>query len=151
MSRKGRALNALLRVFDTFRPPRRFPTYVRPFGGWQWWNLSRDAACYVLDFLKEHPDYRTYHEHTLLSDEIFFPSILMGTAFASSHEVVNDALRLTIWRPGESHPQMLGLADLPALLASGKPFARKFAGEAGRAVYERLIRGAEGRSPADRH
>ncbi len=147
MSRKGWVLNALLRVLGAFRPPRRFPTYVRPFGGWQWWNLSRDAACYVLDFLKEHPDYRTYHEHTLLPDEIFFQSILMGTAFASSHEVVNDALRLTIWRPGESHPQMLGPEDLPVMLASGKPFARKFAAESGRAVYEHLIRSAEGSLP----
>jgi hypothetical protein len=151
LSFKGWALNTLLRAFGAFRPPRRFPPYVRPFGGSQWWNLSRDAARYVLDFLEEHPDYRAYHEHTLLPDELFFQSILMGTAFALSREVLNDDLRLTIWRAGESHPQMLGLGDLPVMLASGRPFARKFDGEAGRAVYEYLFRGTEGRCPSDRH
>jgi hypothetical protein len=131
---KGRALNTLLRMRGVFKPRRSSPTYVRPFGGPQWWNLSRSAACFVLDFLKEHPDFRTYHEYTLLPDELFFQSILMGTAFASSHEVLNDALRLMIWPPGESHPRMLGMRDLPLMLASRKPFARKFDGKNGRPV-----------------
>jgi hypothetical protein len=139
---RGWMLNMFLRIRGVLKPPRRFPTYVRPFGGSCWWNLTRDAVYYTLEFLRKHPDFRIYHEHTLLPDELFFPSILMGTAFASTHEIVNDALRFMIWRTGESHPKMLGLEDLPILQASGKPFGRKFQGETGRLVYGHLIRGS---------
>src|SRR5262249_55098365 len=52
---KGKLLNEALRVRGVFKPRRRFPPYVRPFGGSQWWNLSRAAADYVLGFLDEHP------------------------------------------------------------------------------------------------
>ena len=72
---KGRVLNQALRLRTAFKPPRRFPPYVRPFGGSQWWNLSRAAAEYVLRFLHEHPDYRSYHDYTLAPDELFFQSI----------------------------------------------------------------------------
>ncbi len=140
LSWNGRALNMVLRVRGAFKPPRRFPAYARPVGGSQWWNLSRSAASFVLAFLKEHPDFRTYHEHTLLPDEIFFHSILMGTEFASSHEVFNDALRLMVWPPGETHPRTLGPGDLPVMRASRKPFARKFDAENGRAVLQALKR-----------
>jgi hypothetical protein len=123
---KGQLLNAMLRVRSILKPSRRFPQHVRPFGGSDWWNLSRPAADFVLQFLQEHPDYRTYHEHTLLPSELFVHSILLGTGFAERHEVVNDSLRFTIWPVGSSHPKTLGPEDVPAMLASGKPFARKF-------------------------
>ncbi len=122
---RARALNTLLRARGALRPARRFPAYVRPFGGSQWWNLSRTAAQFVLDFTAKHPDYRTYHEHTLLPDELFFQSILMGTSFGSDHEIVNDSLRFMIWPAGVSHPRSLALSDVPAMMASNKPFARK--------------------------
>jgi hypothetical protein len=123
---KGRALNEALRVRSMLKPPRRYPDYVQPFGGDQWWNLSRGAAEYVLNFVKEHPDYRRYHEHTSCPDELFFQSILLGTAFADSAEVVNDSLRYMQWAEGASHPRILTADDLPAARASGALFARKF-------------------------
>jgi hypothetical protein len=124
MSWKGRLLNGLLGIRSLVRPRRTFPPYVRPFGGSQWWNLSRHAARYVLDFHEAHPDYRTYHEHTLLPDEIFFQSILLGTGFDG--EVVNDPLRYMVWEENVSHPRTLTVEDLPALKAASQPFARKF-------------------------
>jgi hypothetical protein len=123
---KGRILNELLRLADIPKPPRRFPPYVRPFGGWAWWNLSRPAANHVLQFVAAHPDYRDYHRYTLSADEVFVPSIILGTDYAKEHEVVNDSLRFTIWPEGASHPLVLGERDLPAMLESEKLFARKF-------------------------
>jgi hypothetical protein len=125
-NRKGLFLNEMLRLRGILKPRRRFPTYVRPVGGSQWWNLSRTAVDYILGFLDDHPDYRRYHEHTLAPDELFFQSILMGTDFVDRHEVVNDALRFMRWPKDESHPRVLGLEDLPAMLDSGKLFGRKF-------------------------
>lgn len=126
MSFRGRVLNGLLRLRGALKPVRRFPAYVRPFGGSQWWNLSGEAVRFVFDFLERHPDYRAYHEHTLLPDEMFFQSILLGTDFHERHEVVDDALRFMIWEEGSSHPRTLTREDLPAAHAGGRPFARKF-------------------------
>jgi hypothetical protein len=125
LSWKGRLLNEALRARSALEGPRRFPGYARPFGGSQWWNLSRAAADHVLRFLGEHPDYRRYHEHTLAPDELFFQSILVGTGFADEHEVVDDCLRFMRWPPGESHPRALVAGDLPALAESGDLFCRK--------------------------
>lgn len=138
MSRRGRVLNEFLRVRSAFKPRRRFPDCALPFGGSQWWNLSRVAVEHILSFVETHPGYRMYHEHTLLPDEIFFQSILLGTDFACEHEVVNDSLRFMIWEEDASHPRTLTCDDLPAIVASGKPVARKFDTGVDRVVLDDL-------------
>lgn len=135
---KGKALNQLLRVRSTFKPRRGFPSYARPYGGSNWLNLSREAVEYVLRFMDEHPDYRRYHEHTLIPSEVFFHSIVATPDFAAEHEVVDDDLRFTIWPEGSSHPRTLRVGDLPAMEGSGKLFARKFDEDVDREVLERL-------------
>lgn len=147
LSWKGRILNTLLAFKALPLGLRRFPRYARPHGGSQWWNLTRAAVEFVLAFLEEHPDYRAYHEHTLLPDELFFQSILAGTAFAEEHEVVNDALRFMVWDEGASHPRTLGVEDLPALREAREPFARKFEEAAARMVLSAL--GDEAGAPGD--
>jgi hypothetical protein len=138
LSLKGKALNGLLRLWTTRKPPRRFPSYLRPFGGSSWWNLSAEAARFALRFVDDHPDYRAYHRYTLAPDEIFFHSILLGTSFGEAHPIVNDPLRFTIWPPHSSHPKTLRSDDLPAMLESGKPFGRKFDLQLDRSVIENL-------------
>jgi Core-2/I-Branching enzyme len=138
LSWKGRLLNEGLRFWSLRQPPRRFPDYVRPFAGLQWWNLSRSAAEFILDFVRHHPDYRRYHEHTSCPDELFFHSILLGSGFAERYEVVNDSLRFMIWPRGDSHPRVLTLADLPAMQRSGALFARKLDVRIDRKIVDRL-------------
>ena len=125
MSWRGRTLNQLLRMRGALKPPRRHPPYLRPFVGTAGWNMSRAAAAYVLRFVSEHPDYRRYHTYTLTPDEMFFHSILVGTDFASQHQVVNDNLRYMRWN-GAPHPLTLTVDDLSTMIESGKLFARKF-------------------------
>lgn len=125
LSWKGRLLNEALRARTAFKGARGFPPYARPFGGSQWWNLSRVAADHVLRFLDDHPDYRRYHEHTLAPDELFFQSILVGTGFAAEHEVVDDSLRFLRWPEDESSPRSLTVGDIPALGQSEALFCRK--------------------------
>lgn len=137
-NRKGRLLNEVLRIRSALKPARHFPSYIHPFGGSQWWNLSRAAAERVLDFIDEHPDYRHYHTHTLAPDEVFFQSILLGTDFAAEHEIVNDTLRFMCWPEKESHPRVLTINDLPALRESEALFGRKFDAAVDEAVLARL-------------
>jgi hypothetical protein len=138
LSWKGRLLNELLRMRGVLKPHRRFPPYLRPFGGSQWWNLSRAASDHVLSFVDDHPGYRRYHEHTLAPDEFFFQSILLGTDFVSRHEIVNDHLRFMVWRKGASHPATLRTDDLPAMVKGHQLFARKFDTEVDGEVLARL-------------
>lgn len=135
---KGKALNRVLQLWTARKPPRRFPSYLRPFGGSNWLNLNADAARFVERFTEQHPEYREYHRYTLSADEIFFHSILLGTPFSETHTIVDDPLRFMIWPPDSSHPNVLGAADVPAALASGLPFGRKFDLEVDRSVVETL-------------
>lgn len=135
---RGRLMNYALCLRGRFQPPRRFPPYVQPVGGRQWWNLSLDAVHYILSFLDAHPDYLRYHAHTLLPDEIFFQSILLGTDFALRSEIVNDSLRFMRWEADSSHPRILTEADLPTMLQSNALFARKFDVETDEPALRRL-------------
>ena len=158
MSWKGRILNAFLGLRSLLRPPRTFPDCAAPHGGSSGWNLSRPAVEHVLAFLEAHPEYRRYHEDSLLPDEIFFQSIVAGTWFARDHEIVDDALRFQIWRADASHggtrtlsglpaageargahPRTLTLDDLPALGEAQEPFARKFDMEADPQVVRAVL------------
>jgi hypothetical protein len=121
---KGRLVNQALRVRGVLKPPRRFPPYLSPFAGSMWWNISRAGADHVLDFVAQHPDYRRYHVHTMAPDEMFVQSILAGTKFADGHRLVADNLRFYSWEG--THASTLTSQELPAMLESGKLFARKF-------------------------
>jgi hypothetical protein len=74
----------------------------------------------------------------VLPDELFFQSILLGTGFADRHEVVNDSLRFMRWPDGESHPRILTMDDLPAMVTSRDLFARKFDAAVDRNVLAQL-------------
>ncbi len=87
--------------------------------------MSREAVEYVFWFTGEHPDYRRYHQHTMIPEELFFNSILVGADYTG--EVVNDSLRYLRWGD-QLNPLILTAKDTPEMLASGKLFARKFDG-----------------------
>jgi hypothetical protein len=129
MTAPRRLLNWGLRARFMFARRRRFPPYLRPYGGQQWLNLSPAASRYTIDFVSRHPDYRHYHRYTACPDELFVQSILLGSDFAGGHEIVNDDLRFLIWTGGD-HPKLLELEDLPAMVESSDLFARKVDGDA---------------------
>lgn len=128
LSARGQLLNATLRLRSALRPARQFPSYLKPFGGELWVNLNHDATTFTLDFVAAHPDYYRYHRYTLIPDELFVQSILAGSSFSQSHELVNDDLRYISWpepRASQSHPRNLTVGDLPTMLESNDIFARK--------------------------
>ncbi len=136
VGRKQAPVVFALRALARLMPERRFPSYVRPYGGWMWWNLSRDAIEYVLRFMQEHPDYRRYHRFTQIPDEVFIQSIIAGSGYPGV--VHNEDLRFVRWRRGVPHPEPLTVEDVPEMLASGDLFARKFSPEQAPAVIEAL-------------
>lgn len=103
---------------------RRFPAYLKPHGGGQWWALPMKKIQEVLDFIDTHPDYLAYHKYTLLPDEIFFHSII-----ATLEGPVAPSVTYVNWdRKNTPLPVIFEKDDLVELkLASAeKLFARKF-------------------------
>jgi hypothetical protein len=102
---------------------RRFPSGFRPYGGSAWFALTPEAVRYVIDFVSQNHSFVRFFRHVFIPDETFLHTILLNSPYRNL--VVNDVLHYVEW-PGGAHPALLGSADVPKLLASGKLFARKF-------------------------
>jgi hypothetical protein len=102
---------------------RRMPAGLQPFGGSQWWTLSREAIIYIARFVEQTPEFSHFSKQSFIPDESFFQTIVSNSHLAE--RVTGDNLRLIIWdRPLPPYPAILTLGDLDA--ASDKLFARKF-------------------------
>jgi hypothetical protein len=88
--------------------------------GSTWFCLHKDHVEYILDFVKNNPDYLKFFSTVLIPEEHFFQIILLNSPHKS--EIVNDSLRYLVW-PG---PKILRTEDIDDILNSGKFFARKF-------------------------
>ena len=107
---------------------RRFPTYLKPYRGDQWWALPAEAVRDILGFLDRHPDYCAYHNDSLVPDEMFFQSIVMHLKHGDT-VAVKPTLTYTNWsRRGEVLPVTFTRSDIDELKVArfGKLFARKF-------------------------
>jgi len=119
-----------------FRTARQFPSYVRPYTGSQWWCITRRAAEHICAFLARHPDYLAYHRHSMVPDEMFFQSILLGsTGPGLEGSFVNGNLTYLEWRVPYPRPAgyryagpaVFTAADFDTLMrVDNKLFARKF-------------------------
>lgn len=136
---RGRFLNRLLGLLLLHRGPRRHPPYATPHFGSQWWMLSAEAAQAVIRFVDRHPDFLSYHEDSLLPDELFFQTILTSPDNAHLRNgLVNQNLHYIRWPEGSSSPAVLGLGDLGVIAESGRLLARKFDSSVNHEVLDRL-------------
>ncbi len=95
-----------------------------PFGGSQWWCLTRECVAYILRFIRTNPVILDYFKNTLIPDEMFFQTIVIHSDFRN--KVVNDNLRYIVFEKGNSHPNYLLASDCKLLIDSEKLWARKF-------------------------
>lgn len=96
--------------------------------GSQWWIFSREAVCYILQFLKRNRHYLAFFKYTWISDEHFFQTILLNhTDQPFLERMINDNLRYIDWtKLGEKPPAILKCEDFDNIKSSGNLFARKF-------------------------
>ncbi|GAB3588535.1 core-2/I-branching beta-1,6-N-acetylglucosaminyltransferase family protein [Hymenobacter daeguensis] len=128
---------ALQRVLNALLPRRRPPLpvlYGGNMGGW--YTLSRECAAYVLGFLDARPRLQRFFRYTWGSDEFVVQSIVLNSPLAPT--VINNNLRYIDWSGGGHSPKTFTPADLPALQASARLYARKFDAQQGAAVLEAL-------------
>lgn len=106
---------------------RELPTAFKLFTGSAWVALTRDFVEYTVWGWDNLP--RTllmYYANFVSSPEGYFQTLLCNAPrFVPT--VANHDLHHIQWDvPPRQHPHPLALADMPAMLASGAPFARKF-------------------------
>lgn len=107
----------------SIRVPRLNKKLLQSFDlymGSTWFCLHKDHVEYVLDFIKNNPDYLKFFSTVQIPEEHFFQIILLNSPHKS--EIINDSLRYLVW-PG---PKVLRTEDIDHILNSGKFFARKF-------------------------
>jgi hypothetical protein len=107
---------------------RKKPEYIKPYGGSQWWCLKNETVEKILAFCEQHKEFRDYHKYTLLSDEIFFQSIIMHIKDIFNLQLKNSLTFVDWERDVPVKPPTFSLNDKELLLNQPdfKLFARKF-------------------------
>lgn len=119
---KGRYI--LQKLVNKLLPKRTLPNALTPVGRSQWFTIPADCLNYILTYWENNPRLRRFIKFTWAPDEFIFQTILYNSVHKS--QMVNNDLRYIDWAEGGVSPKTLTMADAPALLASGKLFARKF-------------------------
>lgn len=109
------------RLAKSVLPRRTFPESLRPYGGAHLWALARDAAFYLDDYSRSHPDILRYFELVRFPCEIYIQSVLGNAPFADSLQ--NDTLHFEEW---DRDGLVLLNSDMPSLSSTWHLFARKF-------------------------
>lgn len=115
---------------------RRFPNDWVPYNGSMWFSITQACAQYICDYLSDNPEILLFFKHTLISDELLLPSLLLNSPFKKA--IINNNLRYIDWKAGTSHPKILTIVDLPVLQKSDRLFARKFDGSINSAIISEL-------------
>jgi hypothetical protein len=105
-------------------PARKLPNGLKPYGGSQWMAITPEAAQYVLDYIKLHPNITRYFRLVWAVDEVFFQTILMNYP-ANKDKVIQDNLRFIEVDAGK-RPIHYDMTYADKLTQSKELFARKF-------------------------
>lgn len=125
-------------IYNLFRK-RRFPPYLRPYGGEQWFALRTETVKMMLNFVVGHPDYVKYHADTLVPDEVFLQSIIRHVI--PDEADIYPSVTYANWeRPNTVLPVTFTEDDFEELKTQpeGKLFARKFDMELDTKILDRL-------------
>lgn len=120
---------------------RRFPNYVRPHYGGQWWSMPTSVAKEVIAFVKEHPDYLKFHEYSLLPDEMFFQPIIVALKDRGATFDILPSTTYVDWvsqkRP---RPQVMRVDRFKDLVSQPEHvlFARKFETAIDRDIFDMI-------------
>lgn len=120
----------LLRLQKKLKVSRK--QYIRPYKGANWFSITDDLARYVLTQQKL---IRRQFYFSTCADEVFLHSIAMASPYKDS--IVDNCLREIDWERGQ--PYTYRAEDVPALLASGSLFARKFEDEVDPGAVQAII------------
>ena len=112
------------------------------YSGSQWWNLTKNAVSYILNYIKENPNYKKIFNHTLVSDEYFFQTILLNSPIKTN--IINNNHRYIIFDYFSSHPRTFTINDSENFIRGGiNLFARKFDEKIDNDIIDKLYKKIE--------
>ena len=112
------------KLVNKILPKRTMPNNLVPVGHSQWFTVPTECIQYIVDYWKQHANFRRFIKLTWGPDEFVFQTILYNSPYRD--QMVNNNLRLIDWSAGGASPKTFTMADKDALLQSDKLFARKF-------------------------
>ncbi|WP_339923309.1 beta-1,6-N-acetylglucosaminyltransferase [uncultured Cyclobacterium sp.] len=131
LSKKGRYLSKLLRK-------KKFPSYIKPYGGDTWWALSTNTIDKILQFLEIHPDLLNFMAFSNLPDEMIFQSIVIEL-YGEDYKNIKNSVTYSNWSGlDKSSPEIFtpeGLGKIKSI-SPDILFARKFDLEKHPNIYE---------------
>ncbi|HWE55687.1 MAG TPA: hypothetical protein VG435_09245 [Acidimicrobiales bacterium] len=142
----------LIRVSDRYglapdsvgRPARNYPVPPeRMFGGSEWMMLRANAVDHLLDALGQ-ARWTDFFRRSQLPTESFYHTVL---AHSAGVHLDADWRRYQVYEGARA--KVLGVADIPAIEASGAFFARKFVAAEDANVLDYFEPIAAGRPPSD--
>ncbi len=108
-----------------FTLKRKFPSNLEPYGGSQWWCLSRECIHYINNFIINNSNFVNYFKYVFIPDENFFQTIVSNSPF--KNYIVNDDLKYADWENANpTPPAIIDKSYFDTLANSPKLFARKF-------------------------
>jgi Core-2/I-Branching enzyme len=110
---------------------------MTPYHGSMYWSLTADCVRFILDFVRNNPEYINVHRHVFAPDEVFFHTIVKHSPFAEgitqdfvdrAHpDHTRHANHFIDWAGLRKRKRLIvDERDLDDLLASPALFARKF-------------------------
>lgn len=108
------------KTFKIFR--RKNDLNLKFYFGSQWWCLNREFIEYLLDYLRETPQYIEFFKKTSCPDESFFQTAFMNSPFKEKRK---EYLHYIDWTEGKNSPKNLTVDDFDKIIQSGKFMARK--------------------------
>ncbi len=104
---------------------RSFPV-EQFYGGSSWFSITGHCLGWMMNYIKENPEYINLFKHGVCVDEVFFSTLVHLSPFAEN--IQNNSLRFTIWGKTSisGGPRILHAEDIPEMLRSKDIFARKF-------------------------
>jgi hypothetical protein len=106
------------------------------YGGAFFCTLSRSAATYLLEHSRDHADLVAYYEGCLSPAESYLQTVLVNSGRFSFDPSCRRYFDFS--NTQHNHPKVLTGSDLPAALASGSDFGRKFDRRVDATVLDRL-------------
>jgi core-2/I-Branching enzyme len=98
----------LAKVALAQRDHRKYLRILEPYGGSQWWALTREACQYIIEFVQSNEGLSGFFRNTCCPDEMFFHTILGNSPFRSR---VRRNLTYLHWPVGE-RPSILNSAHM---------------------------------------
>jgi hypothetical protein len=109
----------------------------QPYGGSQWWSLSRDCIVELLQLARD-PAVLRFFRSVSCPDEMFFQTLVMNSRFRQ--QVLGQNFRHIQW-PGNGarNPDLLDEEDFGRICASDAHFCRKIDSIVSAALLPRLV------------